>query len=186
MVAELRSFRTDFAWQRQYIRHMKAIIGQGLITEAPLALDMQRNTDLLILRFDDVTRLNVACRVRRHEEYWKREYSKEFTIRSERPTGAKTELAKVVDDEFGDYILYGFAHESEPRLFSWILGDLEVFRYWWWDFTNHYGKKPGTEWPNGDGTWFRAFRIDDLPKEFVVHRYDYNEAQAATARRGTS
>ena len=54
--------------------------------------DAERNTDLIVLKLDAV---RIACRVRNHEYITR--YGDEFTIRAERPSGVKTELAKIID-----------------------------------------------------------------------------------------
>ena len=53
-------------------------------------------------------------------------YPNEFTIRTVRPSGAQTELGKIIEG-WGDYFFYGFADAQESGLFSWALCDLKVF-----------------------------------------------------------
>lgn len=152
----------DFEFGRRYLGHMKQIIGLHLIGEAPPDEDMGHNTDLIVLRLDAV---RIACRVRR--EAYQDRYADEFTIRSGRPNGTHTELAKVIEG-WGDYILYGFGSASENRLTGWTLGDLRVFRLWFGrHLMEHRGAAPGIGKTNPDGTTFRAFRYADLPREFV-------------------
>ncbi len=158
------SIDRDFDWQRGLIPEVKRILANYLIAEAPPAEDMQRNTDLIVLRLDTV---RVACRLRRHE-YLAR-YGDQFTIRTSRPSGAQTELAKMLSG-WGDYIFYGFASPDASGLAAWVLGDLNVFRLW------HHrelwaGRRPGESRSNGDASSnFAAYRIADLPDEFVVSR----------------
>lgn len=97
------------------------------------------------------------------------QYPDEFTIRASRPSGAKTELPKILEG-WGDYIFYGFATEDVTELAAWTLGSLNVFRLW------HHrelwaGRRPGVGKANGDGSSeFRAYSLADLPAEFVVAR----------------
>jgi hypothetical protein len=152
----------DFEYGRQYLDHLKAIVGRHLVAEAPANEDMTHNTDLIVLRLDAV---RIACRVRR-ESYLSR-YGDQFTIRSTRPNGT-TELAKIIEG-WGDYVLYGFGAENGPRLVRWTLGDLKVFRLWFARETARTGKPPGIAKPNPDGSsHFRAFRYADLPAEFII------------------
>lgn len=162
MLTERRQFSSDMAWSRQYLPHMKAIVGAALIGEAPDEEDQQRNTDLIVLRLEAV---RIGCRVRQHQ-YLAR-YADEFTIRLSRPSGMDTELTKIMTG-WGDYFLYGFAAADGSRLCAWLLGNLHVFRRWYWDQWTHTGREPGETQQNGDGTRFRVFKIDDLPRDFVV------------------
>jgi hypothetical protein len=158
------SFEHDFDWQRGLIPEIKRILANYLICEAPPAEDMQRNTDLIVLKLDTV---RVACRLRRYD--YLAQYGDQFTIRTSRPSGVQTELSKMLAG-WGDYIFYGFASPDGAELAAWVLGDLSVFRLWHhrelWD-----GRQPGEARKNGDGSsGFRAYRIADLPEQFVVSR----------------
>lgn len=154
----------DFQWGRTFIPEIKRICANYLITEAPEEEDQQRNTDLLVLKAETK---RIACRIRKHQ-YLDR-YGDQFTIRAGRPSGVPTELRKLISG-WGDYILYGFADQSETQLAAWFLGDLNVFRLWH-QMETWRGNKPGIKQNNGDGSsWFMAYRLDDLPQEFVVSR----------------
>lgn len=159
--------RRDFDWQRGLIPCIRQVLANYLITEAPFEDDTKRNTDLIVLKAE-VTR--VACRVRR--DIYAATYGDEFTLRTSRPSGTETELAKVLSG-WGDYIFYGFASEDGCELTAWTLGDLRVFRKWHSIklFNCPQGQMPGIEKPNRDGSSnFRAYRINDLPPEFVMGR----------------
>lgn len=158
------SFDRDFDWQRGLIPEIKRVLANYLIVEAPASEDKQRNTDLIVLRLDTV---RVACRLRRYE-YLTR-YGDQFTVRTSRPNGTQTELAKMLSG-WGDYLFYGFASADGISLEAWLLGDLNTFRLW------HHrelwaGRRPGEPRHNGDGSSdFAAYRVEDLPPEFVVAR----------------
>lgn len=162
------NWQQDKGWAGTYIDQMKGICAQYLIGEAPVEDDQTRNTDMIVLKLDPV---RVACRVRKWN-YFER-FGDQFTIRSERPqSGVKTELSKVIEG-WGDYILYAFASEDESELAAWVLGDLKVFRLWYMRtlVTMGAGKTPGFCKKNLDGSSnFCAFKIDELPPEFVVTR----------------
>ncbi len=154
----------DKRWSDRFLPEIKRILGEHLIGEPPHEEDAERNTDLIVLRMEAV---RIGCRVRTN--YYAKHYPNDFTIREGRPSGAKTELTKIIEG-WGDYFLYGFADEQESFLCQWFLGDMRVFRAW---FNRRIvidkGKLPGIQKKNGDdSSWFRAFSLADLPAEFVV------------------
>lgn len=166
-------FDSDFAWQRTLIPDIKRVCADYLIGEAPEEEDRERNTDLIVLLLKPV---RVACRLRSFG-YLQR-YPNDFTIRSRRYSGARTELQKVLTG-WGDYIFYGFATSDKTKLAAWLLGDLSVFRLW-----HHQElaarRTPGTEQPNPDGgSFFRAYDISELPGSFIVHRQLYRCEEVA-------
>lgn len=154
----------DFDWQRPLLPMVKRILGNYLIDEAPWEEDAHHNTDLIVLT---VRTKRIAVRLRRRE--YEARYSEEFTLRSKRPSGAQTELAKVLSG-WGDYFFYGFQSDQPFQLGAWALGDLTVFRLWhsqelW------AARQPGTLRRNRDGSSeFRAYRFDELPDSFIVSR----------------
>jgi hypothetical protein len=156
----------DFEWGRQFIPELKQIIGVHLIGEAPFEDDAKRATDLIVLRLEAI---RIACRIRRHQ--YLEPYGDEFTIRTDRPSGAETELGKLISG-WGDYIIYGFASDDDsPPLVAWVLADLSVFRLWYMrELVRLKGVTPGAHKANFDGTRFAAFPINSLPAEFVVGR----------------
>lgn len=160
-------------WQRDKERanrvlpEIKRICGEYLIGEAPQEEDAERNTDLIVLRLDPV---RIACRVRTYNYLGECNYRNEFTIRTERPAGRKTELAKIIEG-YGDYIFYGFADREAQSLAAWVLGDLKVFRLWFNMRIVNDKRLPGFEKANRDGSSiFRAFTIADLGPAFVLAR----------------
>ncbi|WP_289009909.1 hypothetical protein [uncultured Thermomonospora sp.] len=170
------SFDRDFDWQRALIPRVKQILANYLIAEAPFEEDARHNTDLIVLKLDTV---RVACRLRRGE--YALRYPDEFTLRSSRPSGAQTELAKVLSG-WGDYLFYGFAHPDGGALAGWLLGDLKVFRLWHHRLLTRLpaGQAPGTERRNADGSSaFRVYRVSDLPGDFVVARKRPQPAEVA-------
>lgn len=163
------TWRKDKAWSDRFLPQIKRILGEHLIGEPPVEEDAERNTDLIVLRMDAV---RIGCRVRTNQ-YLTR-YGDEFTIRAGRPSGAKTELTKIIEG-WGDYFLYGFSDATDADLCQWMLGDMRVFRLWF----NRYlvannGNIPGVVQNNHDGSsYFIAFSIAALPAEFVVARQVY-------------
>lgn len=163
------SFRDDFNWQRELIPQVKQVLAQYLIVEAPFEEDADHNTDLIVLRLDTV---RVACRLRTFD--FVNRYPDDFTIRAARPSGTKTELAKVIEG-WGDYLFYGFANEAKTGLVAWLLGDLKVFRLWY-NRELYAGRHPGVYSRNRDASSdFIAFDVNALPSEFVTARQQCSE-----------
>lgn len=167
------SFESDFSWQRKFIPEIKRVLGEHLIGEAPAEEDMEHNTDLVVLRLEAV---RVACRIRRNDKIAK--YGSQFTIRTSRPSGRQTELAKVLSG-WGDYIFYGFGSATDDFLCRWLLGDLKVFRLWHANELARTKQKPGIAKSNHDGSSdFAAYEIANLPADFMVADYDNSWAVA--------
>lgn len=162
--SSVNGWRGDKQWSDQFLPEVKQILGLHLIGEAPIEEDQERNTDLIVLRLDAV---RVGCRIRRADPYLQL-YPDEFTIRTSRPRGTKTELAKIIEG-WGDFFFYGFGGDN-GALARWGLGDLRVFRLWFnSQLVRNNGRVPGQEKRNGDGSSeFRAFRWRELPSGFCI------------------
>lgn len=159
----MKDWKQDKRWADRFMPEIKQILGLHLIGEATREEDVFRNTDLIVLKMEAV---RIACRVRRPG--YVNIYSNEFTIRSSRPNGTKTELTKIIEG-WGDYLFY--AHAGESTLSLWHLCNLNVFRLWY----NRYlaahsaNEYPGEKHTNKDGSSeFYAFSFSDLPEEFIV------------------
>jgi len=128
--------------------------------------DRYRATDLISVKAGPI---RIAARVRRAEEY-ESTYKHQFTIRSRRDDGGETELAKI-GSGWGDYFIYGFGPSGGDKLCRWTLCRLDVFRAWHRKQWLTLGRTPGPEISNGDGTYFRWYRWDDILSghpDFVV------------------
>lgn len=158
------SYAEDRAWSDQFIPHIRAIVGPRLLVESPLEVDTKQAADLIVLKARDMT---VAARVRR-AGYAER-YPWDFTLRSRRDSGAKTEFRKIVEG-WGDWLLYG--HEGEKsRLARWLLIDLHELRAEMiYDAHRPSRRLPDPMKPiaNGDGTHFIAYNVRRLPSRIVV------------------
>lgn len=160
----MNGWESDKSWSDDYLPTIKAILGQCLIGEAAREEDQERNTDLIVLRMSAV---RIACRLRRLEYATK--YGDQFTIRYSRPSGMKSEFAKIVEG-WGDYVFYGFAAATAPEISRWFVGDLNVLRlaiarYMY----SHNGRLPGTVVPNrDDSSEFLAIDLGKLPPVFFV------------------
>lgn len=155
-------WQEDKRWSDRFLYEIKGYIGQTLIGEPPAEEDRERNTDLVVLRLDAV---RIACRIRKYDQI---RYRDEFTIRSGRPSGVKTELTKIIEG-WGDYFFYGFSDEVEEQLALWLIGDLKAFRIWYSrQLVLRDGKPPGVRQNNRDNSSsFHAFRWADIPG-FVI------------------
>lgn len=164
-----QSWKTDKKWSDKFLPEIKQILGLHLIGEPPIEEDQERNTDLIVLKMDAI---RIGCRVRRHtglngQPYFDK-YGDEFTVRCARPSGCKTELAKIVEG-WGDYFFYGFSASDETALIRWSLCNLNVFRLWFnYCLVRNHGDIPGIEKCNGDeSSKLRIFKFKDLPEDFV-------------------
>lgn len=166
-------WQQDKRWSDRFLHEIKGHVGQALIGEPPVEEDQQRNTDLVVLRLDAV---RIGCRVRKHDQI---RYSHEFTIRSGRQSGIKTELTKIIEG-WGDYFFYGFADQDENRLALWLIGDLKAFRIWYSrQLVLRRGDPPGLRQNNRDNSSsFHAFKWADIPG-FVVASNHHAKSEAA-------
>jgi len=161
----MSDWRENKLWSDRFLPEIKRILGAYLIGEAPQQEDAERNTDLIVLRMEPV---RIACRVRRTK--YMQDYGDEFTIRSDLPSGTKTELAKIIEG-YGDYLFYGFGDDKNNRLTAYTLADLRIFRV---AFMHKLAKLeadtlPGRFKKNHDGSSsFRVFRWSEFPSEMIV------------------
>ena len=160
-------FDADFAFSQRFIPAMTRILADHLIVQSTITQDRREATDLVILQCDG---FRIACRVRRHKR--RARYGHQFTIRTDRPSGARTELQKVLAG-WGDYLIYGFVDVDERTFDHWLLGDLDVFRRWY----ARCDTPPGDDEENPDlSSHFRAFRpdlifrSDDGAEDRSIHR----------------
>jgi hypothetical protein len=162
-------YNTDRRWSNRFIPELKRIVADLVIATAPDVEDMLRNTDLIVLKAEGQ---RIACRVRRHR-YLTR-FPFDITVRSERASGAETELAKIVKG-FGDYMLYAFASEDETHLCAWRIIDLARFRLWFQHRAEATKGMPGKEQRNGDrASQFLAFDVRDMPANTVVREFGFS------------
>jgi len=158
----MHAWQSDKAWSDKFLRQIKGIIGQELICAAPDVEDQERNTDLIVFKLDAI---RIACRVRRFPYQC---YAGEFTLRSNRSSGTKTELAKVIEG-WGNYIFYGYANQNDTAIEKWLIGDLSRFRLWFsYELMKNKGQVPGIDKNNHDGSSdFRVFNAAVIP-HFVL------------------
>jgi len=155
-----QNWNKDKRWSDRFLPGITRILGEYFIGEPPIEEDQERGTDLIVLGMNNQ---RFACRVRRHS-YLER-YANEFTVRVTRPSGVKTELAKILEG-WGDFMFYAFATKDEMDFALWSILSLNVFR-----LNFHYrtvdlakGQVPGLLASNHDASSdFRVFRLADFP-----------------------
>lgn len=148
----MSGYSFDRKWSDQFIPEMCRIVGPHLLIPSTLEQDTKEAADLVVLKSAGVT---VACRVRRFG--YAEKYANEFTIRSQRRNGSRTELEKIVDG-WGDWMFYAHANESGDGFALWNLLDLSAWRaHLIREKLGGEKIKRGTK-PNQDGTtefaWF--------------------------------
>lgn len=115
-------YERDRAWSDRYIPAIKQIVGPRLLSIASQEMDVQNATDLTVLL---VQNKQIAARVRREGKYVAR-YGDEVTIRTQRETGAATELEKILAG-FGHWLFYGFGR-PDNSIGRWHIIDLDMLR----------------------------------------------------------
>ena len=148
----MSGYASDRQWSDQFIEQIKWIVGPLLLQPAPIEEDNCRATDLIILTARD---RRIACRMRRPG--FADRYPDDFTIRSQRDSGAETELSKIVNG-FGDWMFYGHADEN-GGICRWLVIDLAAWRSH--RIRNPDRCKPVMK-PNGDGTHFAVFNVNQF------------------------
>lgn len=167
------SYTSDRTWSDGYIPALRQVVGPLLLDEAPLEHDMRQATDLIVLTARD---MRIGCRVRR-PGYVDR-YPWDFTIRSTRDSGAKTEITKIIDG-WGDWLVYAHAADTPiPTLTRWFVLELNVFRA---SLIRTAKLRPtiARQKSNRDGTYHMPYDVREFGPELVVaasHRIPRTEA----------
>jgi hypothetical protein len=140
----MKNWQDDKKWSDRYLPAIKRALAPYVLREASLDDDQQRNTDLVVLRADS---LRIGCRVRTPDYFEK--YPFDVTVRCDRPSGNRSELAKIIAG-WGDLFFYGHASpEDDGDLRAWCLVDLNEFRLWL-VYEMWSGRKPPRAIPNAD------------------------------------
>ncbi len=147
-------------WSDAFLPEIQCIVGRYLLDTAPDYHDMHKATDLMMLNAMDK---RIAVRVRRYGNA--HIYPYQFTIRAKVASGAKTELAKIVEGH-GDWMFYGHANQVGDGFSLWWLLDLNAFRSALIrrdSLPIRCGDKAV-----GDGTSFKWFDIRSFPRGLVI------------------
>lgn len=114
-------FESDFAWGRQFIPSVKGLLGPLLLGEANEERDQHEATDLIVLTARD---MRIGVRIRRAKYL---SYAGQFTVRCSRPSGTRTEWAKILLHGWGDWLFYGF-DTGDLAVDPWCVVDLHRLR----------------------------------------------------------
>jgi len=121
----VKDYFGDRAWSDKFIPLIKQIVGPLLLEPTKFTEDTSEVTDLIVLMAKD---MRIAARMRRFDAGYSEQYPFDFTLRSNRSSGARTELRKVVDG-WGDWLFYGHgSSESSLCIPRWMIIDLHAFR----------------------------------------------------------
>jgi hypothetical protein len=145
-------------WSDQYIPAIKRIVGPYLVEESPLEIDRKQAADLITLRAKN---LCIACRVRRNG--YLPQYDNQFTLRCQLESGSTTEEEKIING-WGDWMFYGHAFPDDMDVkdfVRWFLIDLSAWRAHLILKGKRDKIRPERR-GNGDGTYFRVYRIDQF------------------------
>jgi len=155
---KISSYDKNVYLEKRFAKTIKGILGMQFITQDKIS-DQEEGTDFLIFAIEP-SKIRVAARLRRYDQYIKDDYRNQFTIRWSLPSGNKTEIDKIRDG-FVRYLFYGFVDEKEEKLIQYFIGDLLIFRL--------QEPAPTGIYPNNPlDSYLAAFRINDLPKEFII------------------
>lgn len=181
------TWQSDKGWSDRFVPHIKMWLADFILTPAPIEIDQQQATDLMVFVARDV---RIACRIRR-PRYIER-YQNEFTIRCDRPSGKKTELDKIISG-WGDYLFYGFADPTQTFLAYARLIDLKVFRE---EYSKHLRRRANglpshLAWgkaPNEDGSSeFLWFKVDvGFPDALIVQEWFARPPVPVTAQQNAN
>ena len=150
------NFNNNFGWQSSFYPQIKSILlgNLGKIVNINIAdpeQDMKQATDFVIT----MTGGSVAVRIRRNGYY----RFHDFTIRSSKPNGYKTELQKIKEG-YGDFYLYCWTVGDDIK--KWILVNLDRLR------KSGILEKDRKEIPNIDGSSsFIAISIEELGDSII-------------------
>ncbi len=158
-----RNWQADKAATDVFMPTVKAIMGRIMIVDPTAFEDQRENTDLKLL----VTRgTRIAVRVRGAEDLAR--YGHEFTLRSSRPSGTKTELEKIAEG-WGDWFFYGFGDTSTGKLLRYLVIDLAAFRR---RLVLNRPPVAFADRDNADGSSsFRAYRVDSFDASVIVKQW---------------
>lgn len=152
------AYSQDRDWSDLFIPQIKQIVGPRLLNVTPNDIDVSQAADLMVFTARD---MRIAARVRRPG--FSQRYLYEFTIRAERDSGAKTELAKIVDG-WGDWFFYGHMDDDEKFVEYWWLIDLHAFRAALIRASMNGIRLRCGQKSNNDGTHFKWFDLRSFPE----------------------
>lgn len=119
------------------------------VKESSFEQDTKQATDFIIV----VSGGTIAFRIRDYVPYFDR-HERDFTLRSRVPFGGRTEIHKIKDG-FGDWYVYIWKDKKNVWEY-YIIADIDKLR------ESGLLDIVRPDIPNGDGTFFRAYSIEEL------------------------
>lgn len=145
-----------------FLPEVRTALAKHLILIGSVNEDREQGTDLVVLRSE---RQSVGVRIRDVAKYFD-QYRYEVTIRSKRPSGAKTELAKL-EEGWIDMIFYGFGDYAASRLMAYRILDCRALRA-------QMIRGPALRFKdreNADGVGFRAYDARSLTAGVEIEKW---------------
>lgn len=168
---------SEKAWERDkrradiFMAAVRIALAKHVILVGSIDEDREEGTDLVVLRTD---RKSIGVRIRDASKYFEK-YRLEVTIRKSRPSGAKTELAKL-EEGWIDLIFYGFGDFDTGTLRAYRIIDCKAWR------AQMIRREPELKFkdkPNFDGTQFRAYDTTSFAPGVEIEKWcDPNLVQA--------
>jgi hypothetical protein len=156
-------------WSDGMLDSAKRILGMNAFVEATPEQDMNEATDLVTLKMIDQD-FRVAVRIRDFK--YIEQYPFEFTIRSYSRYG-QSEYEKIMGG-YAKWFLYAFANPEGTAIRRYLLIDLDVLRKLFNEPTgDHWDATGMVTMP--DGSQFKYFEVDRLPRELIVDASHYPE-----------
>ena len=155
----------DRRWSDRFIPEIQQKVGPMLLVASPFEVDAKEASDLIVMKARD---MRIAARVRRPSYVEKYKY--QFTVRSNRSNGAKTEMRKLIEG-FADWMFYGHSDQEEKRLAEWMLIDLNVWRAHLLErsYRDGWASLVADIKGNRDATTkFMAFDVRTFPPEMLI------------------
>lgn len=171
MAKARQDYTEDRSWSDQYllagIKLCGYLFAEKSFSVSPPDEDIKRCSDLTWIRTIEQDGKRIGMRIRKPDVWAK--YPYDFTLRSKRTSGVKTEFEKIVTDGYGDILVYAHADENIPGKLAhhWIV-DLAAFRM---HFQSGQIKTP-REKNNGDGTYFFPFDVRRMPTGVILFGSD--------------
>lgn len=157
------AYQDDRKWSDQFIPAIREIVGPLLLVPSSFEVDTKQAADLIILKAKDMA---IAARVRRHG--YADKYPYDFTVRSKRDSGSKTEMAKLLEG-WGDWMFYGHSGTDPGTLSRWMVIDLHKWRE---ELLREGYSKGWSRFAelksNKDGTHFVSFDIRKFKPTIIV------------------
>jgi hypothetical protein len=152
-------------FSESFYSEIKCLIAQHTVKIAPMFMDFEEATDLI------VGEAAVAVRVRTNDARRWSNAENEFTLRSRTQHNRKNEIDKIAQG-YTNLFFYGFANENGTRINRWFLFDCEIMRK-----VLSCPKSMGVECVDisnrgsGDNTAFRAYDIksfNEKAPDFII------------------